>query len=142
DVIMTQARQLPPVLQNLALPVISSPMFTVSYPELVLAQCKAGIVGSFPALNARQPELLDEWLTRMRDDLDAYRAAHPDAIVGPLAVNQIAHTSNVRLMQDVETCVRHRVPIFITSLRAPVREIVDAVHSYGGIIFHDVINLR
>ncbi|TMS57961.1 nitronate monooxygenase [Imbroritus primus] len=139
---MTQARQLPPVLQNLALPVISSPMFTVSYPELVLAQCKAGIVGSFPALNARQPELLDEWLTRMRDDLDAYRAAHPDAIVGPLAVNQIAHTSNVRLMQDVETCVRHRVPIFITSLRAPVREIVDAVHSYGGIIFHDVINLR
>ena len=139
---MTQARQLPPVLQNLALPVISSPMFTVSYPELVLAQCKAGIVGSFPALNARQPELLDEWLTRMRDDLDAYRAAHPDAIVGPLAVNQIAHTSNVRLMQDVKTCVRHRVPIFITSLRAPVREIVDAVHSYGGIIFHDVINLR
>lgn len=139
---MTQARQLPPVLQSLALPVISSPMFTVSYPELVLAQCKAGIVGSFPALNARQPELLDEWLTRMRDDLDAYREAHPDAIVGPLAVNQIAHTSNVRLAQDVETCVRHRVPIFITSLRAPVREIVDAVHSYGGIIFHDVINLR
>ena len=139
---MNQARQLPPVLQNLALPVISSPMFTVSYPELVLAQCKAGIVGSFPALNARQPELLDEWLTRMRDDLDAYREAHPDAIVGPLAVNQIAHTSNVRLAQDVETCVRHRVPIFITSLRAPVREIVDAVHSYGGIIFHDVINLR
>lgn len=139
---MNQARQLPPVLQNLALPVISSPMFTVSYPELVLAQCKAGIVGSFPALNARQPELLDEWLTRMRDDLDAYREAHPEAIVGPLAVNQIAHTSNVRLAQDVETCVRHRVPIFITSLRAPVREIVDAVHSYGGIIFHDVINLR
>ena len=139
---MTQARQLPPVLRNLALPVISSPMFTVSYPELVLAQCKAGIVGSFPALNARQPELLDEWLTRMRDDLDAYREAHPEAIVGPLAVNQIAHTSNVRLAQDVETCVRHRVPIFITSLRAPVREIVDAVHSYGGIIFHDVINLR
>ncbi len=139
---MSTASHLPPVLQNLALPVISSPMFTVSYPELVLAQCKAGIVGSFPALNARQPELLDEWLTRMKEELDAYRAANPDAIVGPLAVNQIAHTSNVRLEQDVETCVRHRVPIFITSLRAPVREIVDAVHAYGGIIFHDVINLR
>ncbi|MCY1224885.1 putative enoyl-[acyl-carrier-protein] reductase II [compost metagenome] len=139
---MATAPHLPPILQNLALPVISSPMFTVSYPELVLAQCKAGIVGSFPALNARQPELLDEWLTLMRAELDTFRAANPGAIVGPLAVNQIAHTSNVRLEQDVATCVRHRVPIFITSLRAPVREIVEAVHSYGGIIFHDVVNLR
>lgn len=139
---MTTSSHLPPILQNLALPVISSPMFTVSYPELVLAQCKAGIVGSFPALNARQPELLDAWLMRIKEELDAFRAANPGAIVGPLAVNQIAHTSNVRLEQDVATCVRHRVPIFITSLRAPVQEIVDAVHSYGGIILHDVINLR
>ncbi|MCP3018308.1 NAD(P)H-dependent flavin oxidoreductase [Cupriavidus basilensis] len=139
---MTTASHLPPILQNLALPVISSPMFTVSYPELVLAQCKAGIVGSFPALNARQPEWLDEWLTLIREELDAYRAANPGSIVGPLAVNQIAHTSNVRLEQDIATCVRHRVPIFITSLRAPVHEILDAVHSYGGIVFHDVINLR
>jgi nitronate monooxygenase len=139
---MTSNRPLPVVLQKLTLPVIASPMFTVSYPELVLAQCKAGIVGSFPALNARPAELLDEWLLRMKEDLAAYRSAHPDAVVGPLAVNQIAHSSNARLMQDVETCVKHRVPIFITSLRAPAREIVDAVHSYGGIIFHDVINIR
>lgn len=133
---------LPSALQNLALPVIASPMFTVSYPELVLAQCKAGIVGSFPALNARPPELLDEWLTRMEDELQAYRQANPGAIVGPIAVNQIVHNSNVRLQQDVETCVRHKVPIFITSLRAPVPEVIDAVHSYGGIILHDVINMR
>lgn len=136
------ANRIPPVLQNLALPVISAPMFTVSYPELVLAQCKAGIVGAFPALNARQPELLDEWLGQMKSELAAYREAHPDAIVGPLAVNQIAHASNARLERDVATCVRHQVPILITSLRAPVREIIDEVHAYGGIILHDVISLR
>jgi nitronate monooxygenase len=136
------ANRIPPVLQNLALPVISAPMFTVSYPELVLAQCKAGIVGAFPALNARQPELLDEWLGQMKSELAAYREAHPDAIIGPLAVNQIAHASNVRLERDVATCVRHQVPILITSLRAPVREIIDEVHAYGGIILHDVISLR
>jgi nitronate monooxygenase len=129
-------------LQRLSLPVIASPMFTVSYPELVLAQCKAGIVGSFPALNARPVELLDQWLTDMKADLAAYQAAHPDQIVGPMAVNQIVHDSNVRLMQDVETCVKHQVPIFITSLRAPVPEIMDAVHAYGGIVLHDVINMR
>ena len=95
--------RIPAALQNLALPVISSPMFTVSYPELVLAQCKAGIVGSFPALNARQPELLDEWLHQMKADLDAYRAANPGQPVGPIAVNQIAHSSNVRLMQDAKS---------------------------------------
>ena len=134
--------RIPAALQNLALPVIASPMFTVSYPELVLAQCKAGIVGSFPALNARQPELLDEWLHQMKADLDAYRAANPGQPVGPIAVNQIAHSSNVRLMQDVETCVKHQVPVIITSLRAPTREIVDAVHSYGGALFHDVVNVR
>jgi nitronate monooxygenase len=133
---------LPAVLQRLSLPVIASPMFTVSYPELVLAQCKAGIVGSFPALNARPVELLDQWLTDMKADLAAYQAAHPDQIVGPMAVNQIVHDSNVRLMQDVETCVKHQVPIFITSLRAPVPEIMDAVHAYGGIVLHDVINMR
>src|SRR5690554_4339577 len=110
------ASHLPPVLQNLALPVISAPMFTVSYPELVLAQCKSGIVGSFPALNARQPELLDEWLTRMNEELAQYQSDNPDAIVGPLAVNQIVHKSNGRLDRDVETCVKHKVPILITSL--------------------------
>ena len=133
---------LPPALQNLALPVIASPMFTVSYPELVLAQCKAGIVGSFPALNARPPELLDQWLTDMNLELDSFRQANPGKPVGPIAVNQIVHDSNTRLMQDVETCVKHRVPIFITSLRAPVPEVIDAVHSYGGIVLHDVINMR
>lgn len=139
---MSVVTHLPSVLQNLSLPVIAAPMFTVSYPELVLAQCKAGIVGSFPALNARQPELLDEWLTQIKEELANYRQANPGAIVGPLAVNQIVHSSNVRLERDVETCIKHKVPIFITSLRAPVREIIDEVHAYGGIILHDVINLR
>jgi len=133
---------LPAVLQNLTLPVVASPMFIVSYPELVLAQCKAGIVGSFPALNARPAELLDEWLTQIEAALAAHRATHPGAKVGPIAVNQIVHQSNVRLEQDVRICVEHKVPIFITSLRAPAREIIDAVHSYGGIVLHDVINLR
>ena len=133
---------LPRALQNLALPVIASPMFTVSYPELVLAQCKAGIVGSFPALNARPAELLDEWLTDMKRELAQFQTDNPDKPVGPIAVNQIVHNSNVRLMQDVETCVKHQVPIFITSLRAPVPEIIDAVHAYGGIVLHDVINMR
>lgn len=133
---------LPAVLQNLALPVIASPMFTISYPELVLAQCKAGIVGSFPALNARPAELLDQWLTDMKAELTQFQANHPDKPVGPIAVNQIVHDSNVRLMQDVQTCVKHQVPIFITSLRAPVPEIIDAVHAYGGIVLHDVINMR
>jgi len=139
---MPAAKQIPAVLQNLTLPVIASPMFIVSYPELVLAQCKAGIVGSFPALNARPAELLDEWLTQMQQELAAFRAANPDATVGPIAVNQIVHASNVRLEQDVRVCVEHKVPIFITSLRAPVKEMIDAVHSYGGIVLHDVINLR
>ena len=110
---------LPAVLQQLALPVIASPMFIVSYPELVLAQCKAGIVGSFPALNARPAELLDEWLTQIGEGIDAHKAANPGARVGPVAVNQIVHTSNARLEADVRVCVEHRVPIFITSLRAP-----------------------
>ena len=133
---------LPAVLQNLTLPVVASPMFIVSYPELVLAQCKAGIVGSFPALNARPAELLDEWLTQMGEALAAHRAASPGATIGPIAVNQIVHQSNARLEHDVRVCVEHKVPIFITSLRAPAKEIIDAVHSYGGIVLHDVINLR
>jgi nitronate monooxygenase len=133
---------LPAVLQKLALPVVASPMFIVSYPELVLAQCKAGIVGSFPALNARPAELLDEWLTQIQAQLAEHKAATPDAVIGPIAVNQIVHQSNTRLEHDVRVCVEHKVPIFITSLRAPAREIVDAVHSYGGIVLHDVINLR
>ncbi|VVD63333.1 2-nitropropane dioxygenase [Pandoraea horticolens] len=133
---------LPKILQNLALPVVASPMFIVSYPELVLAQCKAGIVGSFPALNAREPQILEDWLSRMTEELASYKAANPDAVVGPLAVNQIVHQSNQRLEHDVRVCVEHRVPIFITSLRAPPKEVLDAVHSYGGIVLHDVINLR
>ena len=132
----------PQVLQNLSVPVIASPMFTVSYPELVLAQCKAGIVGSFPALNAREPQLLDEWLHRIKNDLEAIKTQHPETRLGPIAVNQISHQSNRRLMQDVDTCVRHQVPIIISSLRAPVGEVIDAVHSYGGIILHDVISIR
>ncbi|WP_151448840.1 NAD(P)H-dependent flavin oxidoreductase [Lacisediminimonas profundi] len=133
---------LPPVLQNLALPVIASPMFIASGPALVKAQCKAGIVGSFPALNARPQEALDQWLTEIQDELRAHKAAHPDAIIGPIAVNQIVHHSNVRLAQDVETCVKHKIPIIISSLRAPPREMLDAVHSYGGIVLHDVISIR
>lgn len=133
---------LPRILRNLVLPVIASPMFTISYPELVLAQCKAGIVGSFPALNARPAELLDQWLTDIKAELTQFKTDYPDRPVGPIAVNQIVHDSNTRLMQDVETCVKHEVPIFITSLRAPVPEIIEAVHAYGGIVLHDVINMR
>jgi nitronate monooxygenase len=133
---------LPPVLQNLSLPVIGAPMFIASGPALVKAQCKAGIVGAFPALNARPASLLDGWLTEIAADLAAYRQANPDAAVGPVAVNQIVHQSNDRLAQDVETCARHRVPIIISSLRAPPREMLDAIHGYGGIVLHDVISIR
>lgn len=133
---------IPGILKDsLRIPVIGAPMFIVSGPELVLAQCKAGIVGSFPALNARPPEMLDEWLTRIQSELAEYKAANPGVPVAPFAVNQICHASNDRLMRDMEACVRHKVPIIITSLRPP-SEIVDAVHSYGGLVFHDIINLR
>jgi len=131
---------LPAILQGrLALPVIGAPMFTVSVPELVVAQCKAGIVGSFPALNARPPELLDEWLTRIRRELDAHDAEHPERPAAPFAVNQIVHKSNLRLEHDLEICVKHRVPIVITSLGAR-EEVNHAVHAYGGIVLHDVIH--
>jgi len=139
---MSRPSRLPKALQGLALPVIAAPMFIASGPELVLAQCKAGIVGSFPALNARPAELLDTWLTDMQSTLAAHRAAHPDAIIGPIAVNQIVHQSNARLAHDVEVCVRHQVPIIISSLRAPPAEMLDAIHSYGGVVLHDVISIR
>ncbi|MEW6640159.1 MAG: nitronate monooxygenase family protein [Pseudomonadota bacterium] len=126
---------------TLELPVVGSPLFIVSGPELVIAQCKAGIVGSFPALNARPAGKLDEWLTRITNELGEYQAAHPDKKVAPYAVNQICHASNDRLMQDMETCVKHKAPIIITSLRPP-EEIVTAAHSYGGVVFHDVINVK
>jgi len=133
---------LPALLENrLSLPVVGSPLFIISGPELVIAQCKAGIVGSFPALNARPQALLDEWLIRIKDELDEYQARHPQAKVAPFAVNQICHASNVRLTQDIETCVKHQVPIIITSLRPPA-ELVQATHEYGGVVFHDVVNER
>lgn len=133
---------LPKSLESqLRIPLIGAPMFIVSGPELVIAQCKAGIVGSFPALNARPQTALDDWLVQIEDELAAYREENPDAIIAPYAVNQIAHASNPRLMQDVETCVKHEVPIIITSLRPP-EDIVKAVHAYGGLVFHDVISLR
>jgi nitronate monooxygenase len=133
---------LPPVLQDLSLPVIASPMFIASGPALVAAQCKAGIVGSFPALNARPAELLDTWLTDLQRELADYQEAHPDKKVGPIAVNQIVHQSNDRLEHDVAVCVKHQVPIIISSLRAPPQEMLDAVHAYGGIVLHDVISIR
>lgn len=133
---------LPKILEdNLSLPVIGSPMFIVSNPDLVLAQCKAGIVGSFPALNARPAEELEVWLQRITSELADYRAANPDARVAPFAVNQIVHKSNDRLEHDLEMCVKYQVPIVITSLRAPT-EAIPAVHSYGGLVFHDVISVR
>jgi nitronate monooxygenase len=130
-----------PLRDRLALPVIGSPMFIVSNPDLVIAQCKAGIVGSFPALNARPQEVLEEWIVRIRDELEAHDRAHPERPAAPFAVNQIVHKSNVRLEHDLEICVRHKVPILITSLGARP-EVNEAVHSYGGIVLHDVINDR
>jgi nitronate monooxygenase len=133
---------LPTVLQNLTLPVIASPMFIASGPALVAAQCKAGIVGAFPALNARPAEQLDVWLTDLQRELADYQDANPGKRVGPLAVNQIVHQSNDRLAHDVEVCVKHQVPIIISSLRAPPQEMLDAVHAYGGIVLHDVVSIR
>src|SRR5471030_325053 len=133
---------LPAILDGkLRIPVIGSPMFIVSTPDLVIAQCKAGIVGAFPALNARPKEELAVWLERITAELAAYKAANPGKKVAPFAVNQIVHASNDRVMHDVEVCVRYKVPIIITSLRPP-NEVVDAIHSYGGVVFHDVISMR
>ncbi|TAM11294.1 MAG: nitronate monooxygenase [Nevskiaceae bacterium] len=133
---------LPVLLKNaLRLPAVASPMFIVSNPDLVIAQCKAGIVGSFPALNARPADQLDVWLARITEELDRYNQAHPDTPAAPFAVNQIVHKSNQRLDHDVEACIRHKVPIVITSLGAR-KDVNDAIHGYGGIVFHDVINQR
>ncbi len=132
---------LPDVLKNLELPVIGAPLFIVSGPELVIAQCKAGIVGSFPALNARPAEELEKWIVRIKLELEAYQKDNPDKKVAPFAVNQICHKSNNRLEHDMEICVKHKVPIVITSLQASPM-VYEAVHSYGGTVLHDVINIR
>ena len=127
--------------ESLALPVIGSPMFLVSNPALVIAQCCAGIVGSFPALNARPQELLEQWVLEIEEGIARYRADHPGRKVAPYAVNLIVHQSNPRLEDDLEVCVRHRVPIVITSLHSPER-VVERVHEYGGLVLHDVTTLR
>jgi nitronate monooxygenase len=133
---------LPSLLRDtLRLPVIGAPMFIVSGPELVLAQCKAGIVGSFPALNARPESMLKTWLERISTELRVFKDQSPDAKIAPYAVNQIVHSSNVRLQHDLDLCVKHRVPIMITSLRAP-DAVVEAAHSYGGLVFHDVTTIK
>jgi nitronate monooxygenase len=132
---------LPPILQRLRLPAVGAPLFLVSNPDLVIAQCKAGIVGSFPALNARPQSLVDEWLHRITEELAAWDRGHPEAPAAPFAVNQIVHRSNDRLEQDMATCAKWKVPIVITSLGAIV-EVNQAVHGWGGITLHDIINDR
>ncbi|MBA3940730.1 MAG: nitronate monooxygenase [Sphingopyxis sp.] len=132
---------LPPIFDRLRLPVIGSPLFIVSGPDLVIAQCKAGIVGSFPALNARPQSLLDEWLHRITEELAAWDRANPDRLSAPFAVNQIVHKSNDRLEQDIATCEKWKVPITITSLGAR-EELNQAVHGWGGITLHDIIDDR
>ncbi|MDP6951820.1 MAG: nitronate monooxygenase family protein [Alphaproteobacteria bacterium] len=133
---------LPPVLDGtLRIPVIGAPLFMISNPKLVIAQCTAGVVGSFPGLNARPAEALDDWLAEIKETLAAHDAAHPDRPAAPFAVNQIVHKSNNRLDHDMEMCVKHKVPIVITSLGARP-EVCDAVHSYGGIVLHDIINIH
>ena len=132
---------LPPIFDRLRLPVIGSPLFIVSGPDLVIAQCKAGIVGSFPALNARPQSLLDEWLHRITEELAAWDRDNPDRPSAPYAVNQIVHKSNDRLEQDIATCAKWKVPITITSLGAR-EELNQAVHGWGGITLHDVIDAR
>ena len=131
--------KLPAVLQQLKFPVIASPLFIISNPKLVIAQCQAGVVGSMPALNARPAEQLEEWLIEITETLAAYNRAHPDKPAAPFAINQIVHKSNDRLEHDMAMCVKYKVPIIITSLGA--REDVNAAaHSYGGIVLHDIIN--
>jgi nitronate monooxygenase len=132
---------LPPLFDRLRLPVIGAPLFIVSNPDLVIAQCKAGIVGSFPALNARPQSMLDEWLHRITEELAAWDRDHPDTPSAPFAVNQIVHRSNLRLQDDMMTCAKWKVPIVITSLGALV-EVNQGVHSWGGITLHDIINDR
>jgi nitronate monooxygenase len=132
---------LPPLFDKLRLPAVGAPQFIIANPELVIAQCKGGIVGAFPALNARPQTLLDDWLFRIKDELAAWDEANPDAPAAPYAVNQIVHKTNERLESDVAACVKHKVPIVITSLGARP-EVNDAIHSYGGIVLHDIINIK
>ncbi|MDX1757826.1 MAG: nitronate monooxygenase family protein [Marinobacter sp.] len=127
--------------ESLSLPLIAAPMFLISGPELALACCKAGVVGSFPALNQRTSAGFEEWLVQMNSELAAYREQHPGHPVAPYAVNLVVHRTNPRWEADLELCVRHQVPIVITSLGA-ASQVVEAVHSYGGLVFHDVINQR
>ncbi|OWU84784.1 2-nitropropane dioxygenase [Oceanicola sp. 22II-s10i] len=133
----------PAVLEKLRIPLIGSPLFIISNPDLVLAQCKSGVVGSFPALNAREKEgeeiELEKWLVRLNEELDAYNQANPDAPAAPYAVNQIVHRTNARLERDVELCVKHKVPVWITSLGAQ-EWVYEAAHSVGAIVLHDIIN--
>lgn len=131
--------KLPPVLQNLSLPVIGSPLFIISNPKLVIEQCKAGVVGSMPALNARPAELLDEWLAEITETLAAYSKANPDKPAAPFAINQIVHKSNDRLEHDMQVCAKYKVPIIITSLGAR-EDVNQAVHGWGGVVLHDIIN--
>jgi len=133
---------LPSILKNnFSIPVIGAPLFIISNPELVIAQCKAGVLGSFPALNARPQELTDDWLSQITEELQNYKNKNPNLPVAPFAVNQIVHKSNMRLEKDLELCVKHKVPVVITSLGARP-ELNDAIHSYGGIVLHDIINNR
>ncbi len=130
---------LPPLLQNLALPVIGSPLFIISHPQLVIAQCQAGIVGAMPALNARPAAQLDDWLAEITETLAAYDQAHPDKPSAPFAINQIVHKSNDRLEHDLQVCAKYKVPLVITSLGARA-DVNEAVHAWGGVVLHDVIN--
>ena len=130
---------LPPILRNLPLPIIGSPLFIISTPRLVIEQCKAGVVGAMPALNARPAEQLDGWLAEITDTLADYDKANPDKPAAPFAINQIVHKSNDRLDHDMQACARYKVPIIITSLGAR-RDVNDAVHAWGGVVLHDVIN--
>ena len=131
--------KLPPVLQHLALPVIGSPLFIISNPKLVIEQCKAGIVGAMPALNARPAAQLDEWLHEIQETLAAWNRDHPEQPAAPFAINQIVHKSNDRLEHDMEVVVKRKVPVVITSLGART-DVNDAIHSYGGVVLHDIIN--
>jgi nitronate monooxygenase len=130
---------LPPVLANLPLPIIGSPLFIVSNPKLVIEQCKAGIVGSMPALNARPASLVDEWLAEITETLAAWDRDHPEQKAAPFAINQIVHKTNERLEHDMQVCAKYKVPIVITSLGART-DLNDAVHSWGGVVLHDIIN--
>jgi nitronate monooxygenase len=130
---------LPPVLANLPLPIIGAPLFIISNPKLVIEQCKAGVVGSMPSLNARPAEQLDDWLAEITETLAAHNRAHPDQPAAPFAINQIVHKSNERLQHDLEVCAKYKVPIIITSLGART-DLNDAVHAWGGVVLHDIIN--